>query len=110
MEIQQVVVRPEEGTNHRPQFDIDRGEVCIRKFIYILLTMHSEIKTTTSPFLFLSIDLPPPPLFQDSVEKNIIPQVSLSSLLTKYDGKTTKVRSSVCSTSFLSLTFCNRSI
>ena len=25
METQQVVVRPEEGTNHRPQFDIDRG-------------------------------------------------------------------------------------
>lgn len=25
METQQVVVRPEEGPNHRPQFDIDRG-------------------------------------------------------------------------------------
>lgn len=25
--------------------------------------------------MFLTLDLPPPPLFQDDVEKNIIPQV-----------------------------------
>lgn len=49
-----------------------------------------EIKQTTSPFLLLALDLPPPPLFQDSVEKNIIPQVSLASVLAKYDGKTTQ--------------------
>ncbi|KAL5495031.1 UBP10 [Sanghuangporus weigelae] len=73
METQQVLVKPEGETNHRPQFDIDR-----------------ETKTTISRFLFLSVDLPPPPLFQDAVEKNIIPQVSLASLLSKYDGKATK--------------------
>lgn len=44
-----------------------------------------------SPFLFLAVDLPPPPLFQDSVEKNIIPQVSIHSILAKYDGTTTQV-------------------
>ncbi|KAJ3083352.1 hypothetical protein HK102_001116 [Quaeritorhiza haematococci] len=33
-------------------------------------------------------DLPPPPLFQDELEKNIIPQVPLSQLLSKYDGVT----------------------
>jgi U4/U6.U5 tri-snRNP-associated protein 2 len=39
--------------------------------------------------LFLAIDLPPPPLFQDAVEgKNIIPQVSIYSVLAKYDGST----------------------
>jgi U4/U6.U5 tri-snRNP-associated protein 2 len=27
------------------------------------------------PFLLLGLDLPPPPLFKDSLEKNIIPQV-----------------------------------
>jgi U4/U6.U5 tri-snRNP-associated protein 2 len=32
-----------------------------------------------SPFLFLTLDLPPPPLFQDEFEKNIIPQVRLLS-------------------------------
>ena len=52
----------------------------------------TETKTTESPFLFLALDLPPPPLFQDSVEKNIIPQVTLASVLAKYDGKTTKVK------------------
>ncbi|KAH8119964.1 spindle pole body protein [Phellopilus nigrolimitatus] len=73
MDTQQVVVRPEDESSHRPQFDIDR-----------------DTKTIISPFLFLSVDLPPPPLFQDSVEKNIIPQVSLASVLSKYDGQTTQ--------------------
>jgi U4/U6.U5 tri-snRNP-associated protein 2 len=41
--------------------------------------------------LFLAVDLPPPPLFQDAVEKNIIPQVNIHSVLAKYDGRTTQV-------------------
>ncbi|KAI0652335.1 cysteine proteinase [Trametes meyenii] len=73
METQQVLVRPDTGANEKPRFDIDR-----------------EIKSTTSPFLFLAVDLPPPPLFQDSVEKNIIPQVSIQSVLAKYDGQKTQ--------------------
>ncbi|KAL4266277.1 Ubiquitin carboxyl-terminal hydrolase [Pleurotus pulmonarius] len=73
VEAQQVLVRPDLGENERPRFDIDR-----------------EIKSTVSPFLFLAVDLPPPPLFQDSVEKNIIPQVSIHSILAKYDGTTTQ--------------------
>lgn len=40
--------------------------------------------------MFLSLDLPPPPLFQD--ERNIIPQVPLFELLNKFDGVTEKVR------------------
>jgi len=68
-ETQQVVVRPDASENQRPVFDIDR-----------------EIKATTSPFLFLAVDLPPPPLSQDAVEKNIIPQVGIHSVLAKYDG------------------------
>ncbi|PIL31514.1 hypothetical protein GSI_06216 [Ganoderma sinense ZZ0214-1] len=59
METQQVLVRPDTGGNEKPRFDIDR-----------------EIKSSASPFLFLAVDLPPPPLFQDAVEKNIIPQES----------------------------------
>jgi hypothetical protein len=51
-----------------------------------------EIKATTSPFLFLAVDLPPPPLFQDAVEKNIIPQVGIHTVLAKYDGVMTQVR------------------
>ncbi|KAI0274925.1 spindle pole body protein [Gloeopeniophorella convolvens] len=68
-ETQQVVIRPDASEDQKPVFDIDR-----------------EIKATTTPFLFLAVDLPPPPLFQDSVEKNIIPQVGIHSVLTKYDG------------------------
>ncbi|EJU00155.1 hypothetical protein DACRYDRAFT_55351 [Dacryopinax primogenitus] len=52
--------------------------------------VNTEIKSTSSPFLFLSLDLPPPPIFQDSIEKNIIPQVTLASVLAKYNGSTTQ--------------------
>jgi U4/U6.U5 tri-snRNP-associated protein 2 len=42
-----------------------------------------------SPFLMLSMDLPNAPLFQDVMEKNIIPQVSFErALLKKFDGVT----------------------
>ncbi|KAL0577280.1 Ubiquitin carboxyl-terminal hydrolase 10 [Marasmius crinis-equi] len=72
-ETQQVVVRPDAAGSEKPRFDIDR-----------------DIKTSVSPFLFLAVDLPPPPLFQDAVEKNIIPQVGINSVLAKFDGKTTQ--------------------
>ncbi|KAJ7292884.1 hypothetical protein C8J57DRAFT_1550450 [Mycena rebaudengoi] len=70
---QQVVLRSDAGENEKPRFDIAR-----------------DITSTVSPFLFLAVDLPPPPLFQDAVEKNIIPQVSIHSVLAKYDGRTTQ--------------------
>jgi U4/U6.U5 tri-snRNP-associated protein 2 len=34
--------------------------------------------TKTVPFLFLSLEIPPPPLFKDQQEKNIIPQVQMT--------------------------------
>jgi U4/U6.U5 tri-snRNP-associated protein 2 len=51
----------------------------------------AETKTANSPFLMLAVDLPPPPIFQDAVEKNIIPQVAIQSVLAKFDGRTTQV-------------------
>lgn len=60
----------------------------------------AEIKATTSPFLFLAVDLPPPPLFQDAVEKNIIPQVGIHSVLAKYDGVNTQVEMIHCTCLF----------
>lgn len=48
-----------------------------------------------TPFLFLTLDIPPAPLFKDELEQNIIPQVPLSSLLSKFDGVTEKVRASM---------------
>ncbi|XP_020236873.1 U4/U6.U5 tri-snRNP-associated protein 2 isoform X2 [Cajanus cajan] len=45
-------------------------------------------ETSKMPFLMLGLDLPPPPLFKDVLEKNIIPQVPLFNILTKFDGET----------------------
>lgn len=47
--------------------------------------------TKTLPFLFLSFDLPPIPLFTDEQDRNIIPQVPLGVLLSKFDGHTEHV-------------------
>lgn len=40
----------------------------------------------TQPFLFLTLDCPPPPLFKDAKDKNFIPQEPLYTLLSKFDG------------------------
>ncbi|KAH7152250.1 hypothetical protein B0J13DRAFT_258542 [Dactylonectria estremocensis] len=47
----------------------------------------AEVKTDIVRFLLLTLDLPAAPLFQDELEKNIIPQVPLTTILTKYDGQ-----------------------
>ncbi|KAJ8676283.1 hypothetical protein QAD02_012070 [Eretmocerus hayati] len=41
---------------------------------------------TESPFLYLTCDLPPPPLFKDQFMENIIPQVNLYTLLNKFNA------------------------
>lgn len=41
-------------------------------------------------FLYLNCDLPPPPLFVDELRENIIPQVSLYQILSKFNGVTEK--------------------
>ncbi|KAF2212545.1 hypothetical protein CERZMDRAFT_40566 [Cercospora zeae-maydis SCOH1-5] len=46
----------------------------------------TAIKSQQSRFMILTLDLPPAPLFQDDVEKNIIPQVPLATVLQKYNG------------------------
>ncbi|CAN4081803.1 unnamed protein product [Withania somnifera] len=46
------------------------------------------METSRMPFLMLGHDLPPPPLFTDVMEKNIIPQVPLFNILKKFDGET----------------------
>ncbi|KKA29591.1 hypothetical protein TD95_003465 [Thielaviopsis punctulata] len=48
----------------------------------------TEVKTDIVRFLLLTLDLPPAPLFQDELEKNIIPQVPLTTILKKYNGVT----------------------
>ncbi|MCJ1435958.1 hypothetical protein MMC27_005334 [Xylographa pallens] len=46
----------------------------------------AEVLVDTSRYLMLTLDLPAAPLFQDELDKNIIPQVPLTSILAKYDG------------------------
>ncbi|KAJ1979989.1 U4 U6.U5 tri-snRNP-associated protein [Dimargaris xerosporica] len=48
----------------------------------------STSATSPMPMLLLSLDLPPAPLFQDEQERNILPQVPLTELLAKFDGRT----------------------
>ncbi|GHJ85715.1 hypothetical protein NliqN6_2117 [Naganishia liquefaciens] len=70
IQTQEVIVNKQAA---RPVFDISR-----------------DIKTIKSPFLFLALDLPAAPLFQDLNEKKIIPQVPLSTILAKFDGESTQ--------------------
>ncbi|GAA5953146.1 hypothetical protein JCM10213_003429 [Rhodosporidiobolus nylandii] len=67
---------------------VDKAE--LREGGGVRFDLDREIKTTHTPFLFLTLDLPPPPLFQDIQASNIIPQVPLSAVLAKYDGLTTR--------------------
>jgi U4/U6.U5 tri-snRNP-associated protein 2 len=46
----------------------------------------ANIQTETMRFMLLTLDLPSAPLFQDELEKNIIPQIPLTNILSKYDG------------------------
>lgn len=91
VETQQILVRPDTGSNHKPVFDIDRGTVWPSLIVSMLIHTLIEIKSLVSPFLFLAVELPPPPLFQDAVEKNIIPQAGIHSVLAKFDGMTAQV-------------------
>ncbi|PNF30786.1 U4/U6.U5 tri-snRNP-associated protein 2 [Cryptotermes secundus] len=56
----------------------------------LLLMDEYQEKVTESPFLYLTCDLPPPPLFKDEFRENIIPQVNLYTLLQKFNAQTEK--------------------
>ena len=47
-----------------------------------------EQSESTSPFLYLSLDIPPTPLFKDSQGGLVIPQIPLFEVLKKFDGET----------------------
>jgi len=83
VEEQEIVAIPDSGEiGKRPQFDINQ----------------EGLRQIESTFMFLTLDLPPPPVFQDSVQKNIIPQVNLTTLLQKYDGVSKVERSGILRT------------
>ncbi|KAI6232759.1 hypothetical protein M3Y99_00987000 [Aphelenchoides fujianensis] len=47
-------------------------------------------KSSEVPFLYLAMDLPAAPLYRDELMQNIIPQVPLGALFSKYDGVNAK--------------------
>jgi hypothetical protein len=53
------------------------------------------VETTRTAFLYLSMELPPVPLFKDDEGGNVIPQVPLFTVLKKFDGVTHTVRARV---------------
>jgi len=56
----------------------------------LLRTQEYQPQQTTSKFFYLTCDLPIPPLFRDEKQENIIPQVNLMQLLSKFDGSSSK--------------------
>lgn len=66
---------------------IDIGDEEKEELLYM-----EEYKETVeeSKFLYLTLDLPPPPLFKDELRENIIPQVPLFNILAKFNGTTEK--------------------
>ncbi|KAB8254874.1 cysteine proteinase [Aspergillus pseudonomiae] len=54
----------------------------------LVFTESGDIKSQTTPFLILTLDLPPTPLFQSANRESIIPHVPLTTLLNKYNGIT----------------------
>jgi len=64
-----------------------QGEVRIRTTVKA--TGEELIQHTN--FLFISMEVPPAPLFKDEMEKNLIPQVPLFNMLQKFDGHTETV-------------------
>ncbi|XP_013382740.1 U4/U6.U5 tri-snRNP-associated protein 2-like [Lingula anatina] len=56
----------------------------------LLLQEEYQERVEESQFLYLTCDLPPPPLFPDELQENIIPQVPLFNILSKFNGITEK--------------------
>lgn len=58
--------------------------------LQLMLQDEYKEKCDDLPFLYLTLDLPPPPLFKDEMKENIIPQVPLYTLLAKFNGTSEK--------------------
>ncbi|GIY82446.1 hypothetical protein CDAR_548501 [Caerostris darwini] len=56
----------------------------------LMLNEDYQEKVEDTTFLYLTLDLPPPPLFKDELTENIIPQVPLFNILAKFNGTNEK--------------------
>ncbi|GFO38105.1 U4/u6.u5 tri-snrnp-associated protein 2 [Plakobranchus ocellatus] len=68
-----------------PNVDLSEAE----KAELLLLEEYQE-QATEMPWLYLTCDLPAPPLYPDESRENIIPQIPFANLLTKFNGVTEK--------------------
>lgn len=68
-------------TRKIPSTDLEMTEK-----LKLLATDEYKETAEDSNFLYLTCDLPAPPLFKDEFKENIIPQISLFQLLTKFNG------------------------
>uniref|UniRef100_A0A2P2L0V3 U4/U6.U5 tri-snRNP-associated protein 2-like n=1 Tax=Rhizophora mucronata TaxID=61149 RepID=A0A2P2L0V3_RHIMU len=82
-ELEVVKEMPGKIVTEKKENDDDHAAVTDGRSVHGFVT-----ETFRMPFLMLGLDLPPPPLFKDVMEKNIIPQVPLFNILKKFDGKT----------------------
>ena len=55
---------------------------------HTIAVIHDEVTVRRVPFYYLSLDLPPMPLFKDGDGESFLPQVPIMTLLHKYDGRT----------------------
>lgn len=74
-------------------YQVFQGEIQVATEVPSKPEPHTEKEEPTwitkkVPFLYLSAEIPPPPLFKDEHERNIIPQMPLFTLLKKFDGET----------------------
>ena len=56
-----------------------------------ITVVHDEVEVARVPFYYLSLDLPPMPLFKENDGQSFLPQVPIMTLLQKYDGRTERV-------------------
>lgn len=71
----------EDKKEHEPEADMMEFYASIGEHVSMKKTVTKQV-----PFIFLSLDLPPTPLFQNASGKSVIPQVQLLDLFTKYNG------------------------
>lgn len=72
-------------TRKIPSDDLDETQKSL-----LLATEEYQERSAPTSFLYLTCDLPAPPLFIDEFRENIIPQVSLYQLLAKFNGTAEK--------------------
>lgn len=61
---------------------------CLHLSCFTILSLTETAEDTQ--FLYLTCDLPAPPLYPDDLRENIIPQVPLANILAKFNGITEK--------------------